>query len=351
MSKKNNLITVAVALSFFAVPAVSFAAALTPQQSSSLIAVVQSSPGTPASAFVFLITAFSNITVTQATSLITVVQSAPGTPASAFVSLLTSFTVDTVATSPVPAPAPRVPVIGSPYFSSTLGYDLSYSTLAYPSESFGFAVIGVNGGKAFVHNARIGSEYQWTKFGSKTAATLYMNLNAPYGSQVLANIGTPKTCPARAAGSSATSTEPTACEGYNYGYNAAKDAYAYATRAGVASSLWWLDIEEANSWSPEVAVNDATIQGAIDYLNTQGIRAGIYSVPYMWNDIAGKDFVPTQTMNGQPTPLPLWFPVGIRTLVGAINSCVTKAPFIPGSPIWVIQYVANSTAVDQNVAC
>ena len=82
-------------LLFFTLPSVSFAAALTQQQSTSLIAVVQSSPGIPASAFVSLITAFSNITTAQASSLITVVQSAPGVPANAFVDLLTSFTVDT----------------------------------------------------------------------------------------------------------------------------------------------------------------------------------------------------------------------------------------------------------------
>ena len=85
----------------FALPSASFAAALTQQQSSSLIAVVQSSPGTPAGAFVSLITAFSNITITQATSLITVVQAAPSVPANAFVDLLTSFTVDTPATQPI----------------------------------------------------------------------------------------------------------------------------------------------------------------------------------------------------------------------------------------------------------
>ena len=99
-------ITVALAVLFFIVPSVSFAAALTSQQSSSLIAVVQSSPGTPASAFVSLITAFSNITVNQATSLITVVQAAPGVPANAFVDLLTSFTVDTTATQPA---TPTIP--------------------------------------------------------------------------------------------------------------------------------------------------------------------------------------------------------------------------------------------------
>ena len=241
-------------------------------------------------------------------------------------------------------------VIDSPYFSSTLGYDLSFNTLAYPAESFGFAVVGVTGGKAFVHNARIFSEYQWTKFAAKTAATLYMNLNAPYGSTVVANIITPKTCPPRALGESATSTEPTACEGYNYGYNAAKDSYAYATGAGVASSLWWLDIEEANSWSATSTVNDATIQGAIDYLNSQNIRVGIYSVPNMWETIAGT-YVPTQLLGGITTPTPTWFPIGVTNLVGAINTCITISSFILGSPVWVVQYEANSTAVDQNIAC
>lgn len=344
------------AISIFAVPAVSFAAALTPQQSISLITVVQSSPATPASAYVPLITAFSNITVTQATSLITVVQAAPGVPANAFIDLLTSFTVDTDAApvvtppAPLPSPTPHIPVVGSPYRSSTLGYDLSFNTLYYPAESFGFAVIGVTGGKAFVHNARIISEYQWTKFSASTAATLYLNLNAPYGSTVAANIGTPKTCPARASGSSATSTEPTACEGYNYGYNAAKDAFAYATGSGVTSSLWWLDIEEANSWSPDTGVNDATIQGAIDYLNSKNIRVGIYSVPRMWTDIAGT-FVPAQTLGGLPAPIPTWFPIGVTSLVGAINTCSTTSSFLPGSPVWVVQYEADSTSVDQNIAC
>ena len=80
---------------FFILPSVSSATALTSQQANSLIAVVQSSPNTPASVFVPLITSFSNITVNQAAGLISVVQTAPSVPASAFVNLLISFTVDT----------------------------------------------------------------------------------------------------------------------------------------------------------------------------------------------------------------------------------------------------------------
>ncbi len=107
----KKITTLLLAVSFF-VPSASFAAGLTERQAASLIAVVQSSPGTPASAFVSLITAFSNITVNQATSLIGVVQIAPKVPASAFTNLLISFTAD------VPQPQTPAPVT-TPVTSTT----------------------------------------------------------------------------------------------------------------------------------------------------------------------------------------------------------------------------------------
>jgi hypothetical protein len=249
-------------------------------------------------------------------------------------------------TTPVQLVAPHVSPIGSPYPSSTLGFDISYATSYYPADSFGFAVIGVTRGKAFVDNPRLVSEYAWSHFGSATAATIYMNLNAPYGSTVAGNSSAPQVCPP----SISTSTEPTACQGYNYGYNAAQHSYAYAKSNGMTSSLWWLDIEEANSWSTDTGVNDATIQGAIAYLNSQNIRVGIYSIPFMWKNIAGT-YVPTQMLGGSTTPIPTWFPIGTTNLVGAINTCSTISSFIFGSPVWVVQYEANSTAIDQNIAC
>ncbi|MFZ2500962.1 MAG: hypothetical protein WAW90_03210 [Minisyncoccia bacterium] len=244
---------------------------------------------------------------------------------------------------------------GSPYISSTLGYDVSFPTRSLPTR-FNFAIFSVTRGKAFKHNERLNYQYLWAKLGSTSLPTLYMNLNAPYGSAVAGNISTPKSCSPRVVATSTLSTgsgqvEPTVCEGYNYGYNAARDAYAYAKSGGVESRLWWLDIEEANSWSNNLLVNDATIQGAIDYLNTQNIRVGIYSMPYMWKKIAGSTFVPLQTIEGKPVIIPLWLPIGVRSQVSAINTCVTAKGFILGSPIWLVQYEASSTAIDQNIAC
>lgn len=100
---KKYIVGAVLSLGILISPTFTQAVGLTTGQANSLIAVVQSAPGVPASAFVNLITSFSNITTNQATSLIAVVQSAPGAPASAFVNLLISFTSDTTTQVATPA--------------------------------------------------------------------------------------------------------------------------------------------------------------------------------------------------------------------------------------------------------
>ena len=265
-----------------------------------------------------------------------------------------------------PAPAPLAPpyvpppVVDSPYTSSGIGYDISFNTHYYPATAFGFAVIGATAGKAYTHNARLATEFSWARLSSTNLPTMYLNLNAPYGSSATtARLSAPRACNGKLFGATTTSSsaggtfpEPTACAAYNYGYNAAKDAYAYASsQPYVAASLWWLDIEDANSWSENTAINDQVIQGAIDYLNSVNIQVGLYSMPYMWRNIAGDGFTPTESLGNRTQPVPTWFPIGIDTQVGAINACRTRPSFIAGSPVWLIQYELDSTAVDQNIAC
>lgn len=322
--------------SFFMVPLASSAAALSMPQINSILSLLRA----------FNVDAAVLVGVEQTLGAASGAPSIPSTP------------------DPVPATPPSsayVPpsVMGSPYPSSSIGYDISFNTKNYPTTAFGFAVIGVNAGKSFTHNQRLASEFSWAHFASAAAPTLYLNVNAPYGSTAsAATMSAPKTCDTlfgattTSAATGGSYPEPTVCGSYNYGYNAAKDAYQYATNdAKVSAKLWWLDIEEENSWSTDVAVNDAVIQGTIDYLNSQGIRVGIYSVPYMWRKIAGDGFTPTESIGNSSLPVPTWFPIGINNLTGAINACRTKPSFIPGSPVWVIQYVADSVAIDQNIAC
>lgn len=322
-AKMSTMIFAVVAVASFAMPLAASAATLTTAQVQAIVGLLQAFGADQA-------------------LVMSVEQSLGAAPAAGSSVLANASTPSAPVTV---APSTHVPPVGSVYPSSSVGFDISYNSLSYPSDRFNFGIVGVSGGKAFVHNVRLATEYSWTKFGA-VASTVYMNLNAPYGSTVAGHTSSPKMCPANA-----TPAEPTACEGYNYGWNAAQDAFAYAKSNGVNAVLWWLDIEEANSWSLDTTVNDATIQGAIDYLNSQGTRVGIYSMTYMWNDIAGTSFAPTQTINGSTVSIPAWMPIGITDIVGALNACVTKSSFFAGSPIWIIQYVANSTAVDQNIAC
>ncbi len=327
------LVLTAVVSTGLMVPSVSFAASLTNIQVSSILGLLR---------------AFGADTSTVA-SVALALAAAPGASVS---------DPPTQTASSAPAYDPP-PTIGSPYTSSGIGYDLSFNTRNYPATAFSFAVVGVTAGKAFTHNARLATEFSWARLSSANRPTIYLNLNAPYGSTANAATMTgPHACAALSNGTTTSTSaggtfpEPTVCGAYNYGYNSAKDAYAYASsKPYVSSSLWWLDIEDANSWSENPAVNDAVIQGAIDYLNSAGVRVGLYSVPYMWRAIAGGGFMPTESLNDSNTPVPTWFPIGINTQVGAINACRTRASFISGSPVWIIQYELDSTSVDQNIAC
>jgi hypothetical protein len=322
-----------------ALPGVSFAATLTGGQVSAIVGLLEAFGVDPAT--IGRVEGLLGASVATAVSATSTDSSATTTPA-----------------------APHVPVVGSAYPSSAIGYDLSFGTQSYPATYFGFGVVGATSGKAFTHNARIATEYSWAQMASAARPTMYLNVNAPYGSTVAGHAASPKDCTnatatpasgfAQTTASAGTSAypEPSTCAAYNYGWNAAKDAYDYAASMKVpAATFWWLDIEEANSWSANPAVNDATIQGALDYLNSTGVKVGIYSMPFMWKEIAGTSFVPKETVNGTAFAVPTWFPIGINTQIGALNACNTKTSFIPGSPIWILQYELDHTAIDQNVAC
>jgi hypothetical protein len=90
------------------------------------------------------------------------------------------------------------------------------------------------------------------------------------------------------------------CIAYNYGYNGARDAYAYATSVGVRSAIWWLDVEGATLsktmfsdlsggvyWGNNLALNALTLQGAIDALHQEGLTVGIYSTSVQYPMITG----------------------------------------------------------------
>ncbi len=169
----------------------------------------------------------------------------------------------------------------SPAASQSFGLDISWpqckTGIPTPSAGHTITIIGVTGGKAFTQNPCFAAEYEWSVSSGHSPA-LYMNLNSPTRSTAERGQTGPRgNCrPGDAS-----------CVAFNYGYNAAQDAVAYAQSAGAATSTWWLDVETMNYWSADRSSNAQVISGAARYFQNSHLAVGIYSITPMWREIAG----------------------------------------------------------------
>ncbi|HEX6509500.1 MAG TPA: hypothetical protein VF221_17870 [Chloroflexota bacterium] len=206
------------------------------------------------------------------------------------------------------------------YTTGDTGYDISWPQCGgtYPATPFGFGIVGVTDGRANTQNPCLASEYAWAKGGSR-APSVYMNLNYPSGKAPCQKRDT--TCLMNYANT--------------YGYNAAQAAWTYAQSQGATSTMWWLDIETANTWSSKTSLNAQVIQGALTFLQSQsGVIAGAYSTPYQWGVIAGS-YAPG---------VPVWSAGAPST---SPSSYCTKS--FGGGSVWLTQYSAGS--FDGDYAC
>jgi hypothetical protein len=214
-------------------------------------------------------------------------------------------------------------------YSGTLGFDISYPQCGQPTTPSGaFAIVGVNGGRPFTANSCFATEFAnaAAAVGGAAKVSVYMNLSAPVGKTATHNTSGPQLC----------GPGDKVCQAHNYGWNAAAYAYqqananGYARSAGGQATIWWLDIETANSWTGRTDVNRGSIQGATDYLSAQVLTVGIYSAPSMWNSITG-----SWSNNGHS----VWF-------AGNGSTTCSVASFT-GGPLWLVQHSSGTTNGDQ----
>src|SRR5437763_8624727 len=162
------------------------------------------------------------------------------------------------------------------------GNDISWPQCggAYPVNA-GFGIVGVTNGLPYSANPCLASQWRWAT-AAKGAPAFYMNLSNPGTAGSHWGVGGgPRSC-------SGASTDA-GCA-YDYGWNAAAAAFSYASsQAGAAAAsthVWWIDVETANTWSSNQALNATVIQGALTYLKQHTSRAvGVYSTSYQWGVI------------------------------------------------------------------
>jgi hypothetical protein len=231
--------------------------------------------------------------------------------------LVGALATATLALCLVLAPARRAAAYGG-YAPGSAGRALLYTQCGadFPAPPKTFAIISITAGRAFYQNPCLVSEYSWATAGASPPSYV-LNLNAPVGTTAFKAQSGPKgTC--RASDS--------ACLSYNYGYNAAASAYADAQSQHAYASRWWLDVETTNSWSDDTKANAQVVQGAIDYLQSEGVVVGLYSSPGQWQQIAGS-YAPK---------LPLWV-AGAADAESAPRYCSADHAF-GGGTVWLVQY-------------
>lgn len=192
-----------------------------------------------------------------------------------------------------------------------------------------FAIVGVSNGLAFSDNPCLVAQYTWAA-SSPRAPSFYISTANPGSQSVHWTQPGPKPC-------SGASNDP-GCA-YNYGWNAASHAFTYvAAQTGAATGArWWLDIETANTWSTTVALNNADIQGMVDFFAGQSVVVGAYSTRFQWNQITG----------GLVLAVPNWL-AGASSTSQAIDWCTSASSF-SGGRVTVVQFATSS--IDTDVAC
>jgi hypothetical protein len=254
------------------------------------------------------------------------------------------------APSATPTPSPTTPPRASSAQPTAVGVDISYPQCGRPyPESGAFAVIGVNGGRVYSANPCLGDEGGLSQLAwAGRDAELYLNTGNPG--------------PEDSRYWPRGQTEPRTCDpgdedsfdcAYVYGWNAALEAHAIALEAYVdldwveveATSvpddvMWWLDVEDANSWRRDPERNVAALQGMVDGLGSVGAeRIGFYSTPRLWERITGG----TDAFADYPA----WH-AGAADEADARTRCDADDAFTGGT-LAMVQWVEDG--VDRNVRC
>ena len=227
-----------------------------------------------------------------------------------------------------PAPAPPHPAstprskthpTSSRYPAQAHGYDVSYPQCATPGAPAGaqFAVVGVNGGKAFSRNPCLSDE--WSH--AHEPRSVYLNSgynpeNYRFADQLCRDLGD------RLGGAT-----PAEREAYAIGCAEATYSYEVMEQERVAGAqICWVDVESSNSWDElDVNLNRHALQGLFDQLVGHGCKVGVYAQYKEWRALTGD----WHTASVAADWVSLAVPAEACGLTG-----------FTGGPVWLVQELA-----------
>ncbi|MDQ1513052.1 MAG: hypothetical protein QOC59_894 [Microbacteriaceae bacterium] len=251
------------------------------------------------------------------------------------------------------APAAALAAEPAPQVASTVGHDVSHpqcdgaGTLILPTGQ-AFGIVGVNGGIATISNPCLDSELAWASASNGTTAqapvAVYVNTANP-GLEAswwpAANRTVLGTAVPGAPGTCRHAPGP-ACA-YVYGYSLAEQDMRRPAIGLPLGTIWYLDVEEANTWSPSTTANRAVLEGMAAAFTDAGARTGLYANRSDWNR-----FIGTVPAASSLYRLPTWL-AGAVTPRGAAENC-THAP-LAGGRITLSQYLPVASEFDYDVSC
>lgn len=237
-----------------------------------------------------------------------------------------------------PTPTPAPPPDGShhpsasPFSSLSRGYDASFPQCSdgHQPNAAAYGIVGINGGRAFTLNACF---LDLMKAAPKNAG-IYLNTGFNPGNA-------PRLlpfCAARAAGiPGATPTQQLA---YGLGCSTTEDTLRVMSDFRIPyPTVWWLDVEEANSWDDaDPVVNQFSLRGQLDALADTGKSIGVYSTFPDWKQITGGW--------GDPRIAGDW-------VAGKAPADACSHPGFSGAPVWLAQELATwpGSGYDSDYAC
>jgi hypothetical protein len=197
-----------------------------------------------------------------------------------------------------------------------------------PVDEAEYVVIGLTNGPAFTPNPCLADQVDWAA-ERELLVSAYSVLSFPTRAQLREH---------GATGPFDADSRLGALR--NVGYQQARYNLANLDDAGFETPMVWLDVEPVTiwEWTGDLAANAAVVAGAARGYRDAGYEIGVYSTPYLWEQIVG-DYA---------LGIPEWRAAGETSRAEALSRCGDDWSIQGGTAV-LGQWVADRR--DHNVTC